>query len=325
MPVKPKSFTEKSSKTMANRILVTGGAGFIGSNLVDELIKKGHQVFVIDNLSTGKYQNLNPKSKFIKLDITGDKIGEIVSKIKPAYIFHLAAQTSISKSVASPKEDFRTNLTALVPILEAAVKSKVKKFIFPSSAAVYGDSKKLPIVEDSPKNPVSPYGISKLCAEFLISSYQKLYGLPYAIFRFANVYGPRQDSSQEGGVVSIFIKNVLSNHPITIFGDGNQTRDFVYVSDVVRANMMVLEKNTIGIFNVSSGKETSINILSEKIAKSLKKKIKEVHEPARNLEIEESSLLWNKIKREINWSPVVDIDRGLKSTIDFLNENSTSY
>lgn len=300
-----------------SRILVTGGAGFIGSNLVDELIKYGHQVFVIDNLSTGKYQNVNPESEFIKLDINDTKIGETVLKIKPDYIFHLAAQTSISKSIASPKEDFRTNLTALVPILEAAVKSKVKKFIFPSSAAVYGDSKKLPITEDSPKNPSSPYGISKLCAELLISSYQKLYGLPYVIFRFANVYGPRQDSSQEGGVVSIFIKNILSGQPITIFGDGKQTRDFIFVSDVVRANMMVLEKNTMGIFNVSTGEETSINILSEKIAKYIKKKIKKTHKPARNLEIKESSLSSDKIKKEINWSPATGIDEGLIRTINF--------
>lgn len=304
-----------------NKILVTGGAGFIGSHLVDKLIEGKYRVFVIDNLSTGRHQNINPKSEFVNLDITGKKTRETIVKIKPDYIFHLAAQTSIAKSQADPKEDFRTNLTALVPILEAAAKLKVKKFIFASSAAVYGDSKKLPIAENFPKNPTSPYGISKLSAEFLILLYEKSYGLPNIILRYANVYGPRQDSSAEGGVVSIFTNNILGDKAVTIFGSGNQTRDFIYVTDIVEANLRVLEKGVTGIFNVSTGKEISVNTLHRKIATILKKEIKKLNKPARNLEIQNSALSWDKIKGETSWSPKVNIAQGLLQTVNYFKSH----
>lgn len=300
-----------------SKILVTGGAGFIGSHLVDELIKKQNDVFVIDNLSSGKLQNVNPKAEFINLDINEAKIGETVLGIKPDYIYHLAAQTSIAKSQAHPKEDFAANLTALVPILEAAAKLKVKKFIFSSSAAVYDNTQALPILEDSPKNPISPYGIAKFSAELLLGPYQKSKALSFAILRYANVYGPRQDSSQEGGVVAIFANDILTGKTITIFGDGDQTRDFVYVSDVVCANILAIQKNLSGTFNVSTNKKTSINDLSDKIATAAKKKIEKIHKPARNLEIKNSALSWDKIKREAGWTPTVDIDEGLAKTVDF--------
>ncbi|MEX2027954.1 MAG: NAD-dependent epimerase/dehydratase family protein [Candidatus Curtissbacteria bacterium] len=305
-----------------SKILVTGGAGFIGSHLVDRFIEEGHKVYVIDNLSTGKLANVNQKAKLINIDINDAKIGETILKIKPDYIFHLAAQTSIAKSVTSPKEDLATNLTALVPILESAVKLKVKKFVFASSAAVYGNSKKLPLSEDFPKNPISVYGISKLSAELLVGTYKRTHALPAVILRYANVYGPRQDSSQEGGVVSIFINNLLRGKPLTIFGDGDQTRDFVYVSDVVRANILAVDKNLTGIFNVSTNKKTSINDLLENIASLLKQRIEKIQKPARGLEIKNSRLSWNKIKLEADWTPTTDINQGLTETIDFFKNNS---
>lgn len=298
-----------------NKILITGGAGFLGSHLVDQLIKRGDKATVIDNLSSGSIANLNKKSEFINLDINNKNIQKIITKIKPDYIFHLAAQTSVSKSIENPKNDLKTNLISLVPILEAAIKIKIKKFFFASSAAVYGEAKQIPINENFPKNPTSPYGIAKLSTEFLINMYSKSYKLPYVIFRYSNIYGPRQDSSAEGGVVSIFINNILKGKPVTIFGDGEQTRDFIYVSDVVNANLLLLEKNIVGTFNIATATNISINNLFEKISRISGLDSARLFAPSKYMEIKKSSLSPEKIKKETGWFPKISIDQGLKSTI----------
>lgn len=304
-----------------NKILVTGGAGFLGSHLVDQLISRGNKTFVIDNLSSGSITNLNVKSEFIKLDIKSKLIEEMIIKIKPDYIFHLAAQTSVSKSIENPKGDLNTNLISLVPILEAATEIKVKGFFFASSAAVYGDAKQIPINEDFTKNPISPYGLAKLSAEFLIRMFNKRHGLPYLIFRYSNIYGPRQDSSAEGGVVSIFINRILKGQPVTIFGDGKQTRDFIYVSDVINANLLIFQRSTTRTFNVATQESISINNLFEKISKISHLKAEKLHQPLKYFEVKNSQLSREKIEKEVGWIPEVSIDQGLKNTIDFFKNN----
>lgn len=299
------------------KILVTGGAGFLGSHLADELVKRGNKTIVIDNLSTGSEKNLNKKLDFIKLDINDSKIKQVITGIKPDYIFHLAAQTSVSKSIENPMLDLKTNLMSLVPILKAATEAKIKRFFFASSAAVYGEAKQMPINEDFSKNPTSPYGLAKLTAEFLINMYHKSHGLPYLIFRYSNIYGPRQNSSSEGGVVSIFINSMLKGLPVTIFGDGKQTRDFIYVSDVVNANLLLLEKDITGTFNVATQTGISINSLFEKISKVSSLKAEKLYQPLKYLEVKNSQLSREKIKEETSWLPEISIDEGLKNTINF--------
>lgn len=302
------------------KILVTGGAGFIGSHLVDTFVEQGYSVVVVDNLSSGSLKNLNKKSKFIKLDINDPKIGQLIRDIKPDYIFHLAAQTSISKSVENPREDLNTNLMSLVPILDAAADVKLKKFFFASSAAVYGDSGQHPISEDSLKNPTSPYGLAKWSAEFLIHLYSKNHNLPYVIFRYSNIYGPRQDSSAEGGVVAIFINNILNSQAVTIFGDGEQTRDFIYIADVIKANLIFLENEISGSFNVSTKMSTSINSLFSEISKLTGTKAVNRHGPLKHLEVKDSLLSFEKIKKQSSWEPEVSIKEGLKKTISFFKK-----
>src|SRR3990167_7552314 len=240
------------------KILVTGGAGFIGSHLVDRLIKSGYKTIVADNLSRGKLENVNAKADFEKTDITSKKITDLIKKIKPDVIYHFAAQSNIGQSLKDPQKDISINFLATQTLLDQAKVLKIKKIIFASSAAVYAESKKMPIKEEDLKEPISLYGVSKLCSEYLLRNYHKIHGLPYASLRFANVYGPRQDMSAEGGVVAILIDKILKNDQATIFGDGTQTRDFIYVSDVVKACLLSLRNDVLGEFNIGTAQETPI-------------------------------------------------------------------
>src|SRR3990167_11328030 len=241
-----------------NKVLVTGGAGFIGSHLVDRLVEEGHKTIVADDLSKGRIGNVNAKADFEKIDITSNRFSILIKKIKPDVIFHFAAQSSITKSIESPKKDIAINLLATQDLLDAAMEAKVSKLIFASSAAVYARSTNLPIAEENPKEPISLYGVSKLCSEYLLRNYHKIHNLSYASLRFANVYGPRQDMSAEGGVVAIFIDKILKMDQAIIFGDGTQTRDFIYVSDVVKACFLSLRNDVLGEFNIGTAQETPI-------------------------------------------------------------------
>src|SRR3990167_3897059 len=243
---------------MKNKVLVTGGAGFIGSHIVDQLVEEGYKVIIADDLSKGKLENVNARADFEKIDITSEKFKNLVKKFKPDVIFHFAAQSSVTKSIKSPKKDIAINLLATQGLLDTAKEVKVNKVIFASSAAVYARSTNLPIAEENPKEPVSLYGVSKLCSEYLLRNYHKIYGLSYASLRFANVYGPRQDMSAEGGVVAIFIDKILKMDQAIIFGDGTQTRDFIYVSDVVKACFLSLRNDVLGEFNIGTAQETPI-------------------------------------------------------------------
>lgn len=263
-------------------ILVTGGAGFIGSHVVDVLIEKGHRVSVIDDLSTGSKDNLNPKATFYKRSIN-DNISEIFEKEKPEVVFHLAAQIDLRKSVNETIFDANTNIIGALNVLENMKKFEGKKIIFSSTAAVYGDDVKVPTNESEKEQPQSPYGIAKLSIEKYLSFYKRVHDIDFVVLRYANVYGPRQNSKGEAGVVAIFINKILSKEQPIINGSGLQTRDYVYVKDVVKANMLAFENDASGIFNVGTGIETNVNEVFKKIIELMEVRVKEVHGPGETM------------------------------------------
>jgi len=295
-------------------ILVTGGAGFIGSHLVDKLIKEGHKVVVIDNLSTGKKENLNHKAKFYKVDIQNPKISQIFKKEKPEIVFHYAAQIDAQKSIEDPIEDAKINILGSINFLENCRKSGVKKFIFASSVGIYGEPKTLPLKEDHPLSPISPYSITKLVIEKYLNYYQGQ-GLDSVSLRYSNIYGPRQISTGEGGVVAIFIDKILNGKRPTIFGNGNQTRDFLYIDDAVFVAIEVLKAPPGSIYNVGTNKEITIRAFLKLLSNILKKKVKPVFQPLRQGEIIKSRIDYSKIKKDFGWQPRYDLDKGLEETV----------
>lgn len=305
---------QKPAKT---RVLVTGGAGFIGSHLVDSLVSDGYKVVIIDNLSTGNKKNLNPKAKFYKLDIANKKIAEVFYKEKPEVVFHLAAQVDLQKSILDPIADSKTNVLGFINICKNCKEYAVKKIVFSSSAAVYGDNGQIPAKEDSPLQPVSPYGVAKLTAENLLDIYKKQFGVGYVALRYANVYGPRQGSKGEGGVVSIFFKKAQKGEKLSIYGKGEQTRDFIYVDDVVSANMAAMQSKEDGVFNISTSKETSINELFEIINSLAGNKASKQYLPARSGDQARSSLDYSKAARFLSWEPKYSLRDGLTNTSEW--------
>jgi UDP-glucose 4-epimerase len=304
------------------KYLITGGAGFIGSHLTDKLIKKGNEVVIIDNLSTGKKENINPKAKFYQADIQDQKIFQIFEKEKPEAVFHYAAQIDVRKSAENPMESAKINILGSLNILENCRNYGVKKIVFASSGgAMYGDSKIIPTPEDCPERPVSPYGIEKLVFERYLDFYKKEYGLDYLALRFANVYGPRQNSKGEAGVVAIFFDKIISGGQPVINGLGRQTRDFVFVDDVIRANILAIEKNKSGIFNIGTAKETDVNDIFKKIKTALNSKTKETHGPAKAGEQERSCLDFKKAKKTLGWEPEYNLNKGLEKTKEWFQKN----
>ena len=306
------------------KILVTGGAGFIGSHLVDALIEKNHRVFVIDNLSTGFKKNINPKAKFFRVDLTNHKkIEVIIKKEKPEVIFHLAAQIDVRKSMADPVFDTRSNILASVNLINLAREYRVKKFIFSSTGgAIYGDTKNRPTGEKEPEWPLSPYGIAKLTVDKFLFYYREVHGLNFVSLRYSNVYGQRQNPHGEAGVVAIFLNKMLKGDQPVINGNGKQTRDYVYVGDVVSANLLALKNFTrSGIYNVGTGKETDVNQLFWEINCHFGKKFKEVHGPAKMGEQKTSCLDFAKIKKEFGWKPKVDFKTGIGKTFEWFSKN----
>jgi UDP-glucose 4-epimerase len=309
------------------KIMVTGGAGFIGSHLVDKLIKEGNKVVVIDNLSTGKKENLNPKAKFYKIDICSPKISEILKKEKPEFVFHLAAKIDVRKSTENPIEDAKVNILGSLNIIQnlyhfSKVKSQKSKLIFASSVGVYGEPKILPVKENHPLNPIAPYSISKLAIEKYLSFYQTQ-GLDFVSLRYANVYGPRQLSDGEGGVVAIFIDQLLRKKVPTIFGNGNQTRDFVFVEDVISACLKSINyKGKESFFNIATGIETSVNALYRKISKILKVDTKPKYVPEKPGDLKRSCLDISKAKRELNWRPNYNLEEGIIKTANWFKKKS---
>lgn len=301
------------------KILVTGGAGFIGSNIVDELIEKKHKVVIVDNLATGNIKNVNKKAKFYKVSVCDKKkIDEIFKKEKIDIVIHHAAQLDVRKSVADPCFDADVNIKGALNILEACKNTKVKKIIFASSGGtIYGECGTKAPDEKAFANPLSPYGVAKLSVEHYIKAYSELYGLKYTILRYANVYGPRQDTNGEAGVVAIFIGRMAKNKEFFIFGDGKQLRDYVYVKDVVSANIKSLTKGNNEIINIGTNKTTSVTKLAQELSKIIGYKNKPVFKPKRNGELFKSFLNISKAKKVLGWQPKVDIIKGLENTVEY--------
>jgi len=300
------------------KILITGGAGFIASHLVNRLIEEDHEVIVVDNLSTGKKENLNREAKFYKLDISSSRLEEIFKEKRPEIVNHHAAQTDVRNSLADPIYDTRVNILGTINILENCRKYNVKRIIFASTGgAIYGEGRYLPARETHPINPEVPYGISKWMVEKYLNLYQKIYGLDYIVLRYGNVYGPRQDPFGEAGVVAIFINALLKGRQPAIFGDGEQVRDFVYVDDIVKANLLAMEKGEGEIFNIGTGNATSVNSLFKKLKEILKFDKDSVYAQERKGEIKRIYLDCKKAKRLLGWQAKTDLVQGLRKTIEF--------
>jgi UDP-glucose 4-epimerase len=304
------------------KILLTGGAGFIGSNIADALLAKGHDVIVFDNLSSGKKENLDKKAKFYKDDIYNKKeVDEVFKKEKPQIVIHHAAQIDVRKSVDDPFFDAQVNILGSINVLNACVENKVNKIIFASSGgSVYGECKASAPKEDSKTNPLSPYAIAKKSVENYINFYSVVHGLDYTILRYGNVYGPRQDPHGEAGVVAIFAGRMLKNEEVLVFGDGKQMRDYVYVEDVVNANLKSLTKGKNQIINISTSKALSVNDLVKVMSKVSGYNKKAKHKPKRDGELVKSFLNINKAKAVLSWTPKVNIEQGIKATIDYFRE-----
>jgi UDP-glucose 4-epimerase len=306
------------------KILITGGAGFIGSNISDSLIDNGHRVIIFDNLSSGKKLNINKKAIFYKGNIFDKKsVLNIFTREKPQIVIHKAAQIDVRKSVADPFYDAEINILGSINILQACVKNKAKKIIFASSGGtIYGECGKRAPDEKAFPNPLSPYGIAKNSVENYIKFYSDVYGIEYTILRYGNVYGPRQDPHGEAGVVAIFSARMLNNKPITVFGDGKQMRDYVFVKDVVNANIKALKKGKNQTINIGTAKAVSVNQLVQVMSKAAGYSKKPQYKTKRNGELFKSFLNVNKAKKVLNWKPETKLEKGIEKTVEYFKMSS---
>jgi UDP-glucose 4-epimerase len=299
------------------KILVTGGAGFIGSHVVDAYVGQGHEVIVVDDLSSGKKEYVHPKARFVQGDICDITMEELFAQERPQVLNHHAAQASVASSVEDPTCDASINIIGMINLLNCCVRYGARKVIFASTGgALYGEPETLPVSEDHPVTPKSPYGVSKYSGENYIRCYSEIYGISYAILRYANVYGPRQDPYGEAGVVAIFTQAMLEDSPPSIFGDGTQTRDFVYVSDVARANVLALTTRENVTVNIGTGRETSINELYERIAQQTGYARPPQYAPPRPGDVYRIALNPQQALQKLGWTHETSLDQGLRFTVD---------
>lgn len=306
------------------KVLVTGGAGFIGSHIVDILIKNNYEVIVVDNLSTGNKSNINKKAKFYDADITDSSLRDVFKKEKPDFVIHEAAQINVRTSVEKPIFDATINIIGSINLIELSKEFNVKKFIYASSGgACYGEPTEMPCKETHPINPICPYGVSKHTVEHYLFNYNYNFGFNYTILRYSNVYGPRQDPKGEAGVIAIWMGKLTDGKPGTVFGDGKQTRDFVYVEDVAMANLLALEKKTKSrIFNISLGEEISINelynLIKDEAVTTSGRDTKPIHGPEVKGEVKFIYVDNSLAKKELGWYPETGLKQGIKKTLDWV-------
>ncbi len=304
------------------KILITGGAGFIGSHVADGYLALGHEVVIVDDLSTGHRHNLPSQARFYEADLNdGQELTRILEKERPNVVNHHAAQKSVRVSVEDPAEDARINIIGSLRLLELSRRTGVQKVIFISTGgAIYGEATVIPTPEEYPAWPVSPYGIAKLSVEHYLFYYADQFGLPSVVLRYANVYGPRQDPHGEAGVVAIFAERSLAGQECVIFGDGEQTRDYVYVGDLVRANVAALDNSVRGTFNIGTGVETTVNELYRHLQSVMGLDQPARFAPSRTGEQRRSAVAIDKAAREMDWRPQVSLREGLSHTVEFFRK-----
>ncbi len=304
------------------KILVTGGAGFIGSHVVDTFIANGHEVVIVDDLSTGRRSNLNPAATFYQIDIRSDELREVFEKEKPQVVDHHAAQMDVRRSVVDPLFDADVNVLGSIKLIEIARQYDVERFIYISTGgAVYGEPEYLPCDEAHPINPICPYGASKHTVEHYLYMYHELYDLDYVVLRYPNVYGPRQDPHGEAGVVAIFTGLMLKGDQVVINGDGDQERDFVFVGDCARANLLALTtQNPNTIYNLGEGKPTTVNDVYRELKKITNYQLSAVHGPAKVGETRRIYLEAKKAAQDLDWQPSVGLGEGLTATVEYFKD-----
>lgn len=306
------------------KVLVTGGAGFIGSHVSDVFVRAGHEVIALDNLSSGKKENLDPRVRLEVLDIRSPEAAQLIRAEKPQVLCHLAAQMDVRRSVEDPRFDAEANILGFLNLLEASRAAGVQKVVFSSTGgAIYGEQDVFPAPESHPTRPVSPYGVSKASGELYLGYYKAQYGMQYVALRYANVYGPRQNPHGEAGVVSIFCKRLLAGQGSTIYGEGKQTRDFVYVEDVARANFLAAQKDYSGAINIGTGVETDINRLYGLLAGHAGFTEPAAHAPGRPGEQLRSCVDNTRAREVLGWQPTVEIAEGLRRTVEYFREHAS--
>lgn len=306
------------------KILVTGGAGFIGSHVVDVLLEAGHQVAILDNLWShggGRMENVNSAAHLYKMDVRDAALADVFEKEKPEVICHLAAQHSVKISTDDPAHDAQVNILGLINLLQCATRFGSRKVVFSSSGATYGTAERMPVDEDTPQRPESPYGITKLASEYYLRFWKEMHDLDFTALRYGNVYGPRQDPTGEAGVIAIFARQILLNETVRIDWDGEQQKDYVYARDVARANLLALTRGGGEAYCIATGKGTSVNALYRGLAKYIGHETKTAHAPKRPGDIYLTYFDCRKAKAELGWEPKVDLEEGLRLTVEFFKKS----
>lgn len=310
------------------KVLVTGGAGFIGSHVVDVLIAAGHQVAVVDNLwehGGGRVENVNPQATFYKMDIRDEALAQVFEQERPEVVCHLAAQHSVKISTDVPDYDAKVNVLGMINLLQCCTRFGTRKVVFSSSGATYGTAERMPVDEETPQRPESPYGITKLAGEHYLRFWRNTYGLDFTALRYGNVYGPRQDPTGEAGVIAIFTRAILLGEPVRIDWDGEQQKDYVYVGDVARANLLALTRGGGEAFCIATGKGTSVNALYRGLTAIIGHEVKVVHAPKRPGDVYLTYFDCTKAWEQLGWKAEVELEEGLRRTVEYFRDALDVY